>query len=227
MSTTADTPDLNRADADAVATAEPDDATDPAGTAPATAVAAEPSTAADSTGPVRTGRLRAARLWVGRHRAHLGTGLVAGLAAASVVAATTVYFTQYRSDQQTDDAAAHLAVTAASDGSVALLSYAPDTLDHDLQAAKSFLTGDFLTYYSQFTQQVVAPTAKQKAVKTQAAVVRSAVEELEPDSAQVLVFINQTTTTSDKPDPAMTSSSVKVSLSQVDGKWKISAFDPV
>jgi Mce-associated membrane protein len=43
----------------------------------------------------------------------------------------------------------------------------------------------------------------------------------------VLVFINQTTTTSDKPDPSMTSSSVKVSLTHVDGKWLISSFDPV
>ncbi|MBF4997727.1 twin-arginine translocation pathway signal [Nocardia sp. BSTN01] len=157
----------------------------------------------------------------------MGTGLLGGLAVASVVAATSLYFTQYRPDRQTDDAAQRAATAAATNGSVAILSYAPDTLDHDLTTAKSFLTGDFLTYYGQFTQQVVAPAAKQKSVKTAAAVVRSAVEQIHPDSAAVLVFINQTTTTSDKPDPSMTSSSVKVSLAHVDGKWLISSFDPV
>ncbi|WP_063064899.1 hypothetical protein [Nocardia violaceofusca] len=172
-------------------------------------------------------RPHAALSWLRGHRAGVGPGALGALALASVAAATGVYFTQYRPDQQTDEAAQRAATAAATDGSVAILSYAPDTLDHDLTTAKSFLTGDFLTYYGQFTQQVVAPAAKQKTVKTSAAVVRSAVEQIHPDSAVVLVFINQTTTTSDKPDPSMTSSSVKVSLSHVDGKWLISSFDPV
>lgn len=183
--------------------------------------------AAPVTAAAEAGRIRSAGRWVRRHRSGIGVAAISTLAIASVATATSLYFTQYRPDQQTDDAAKHAAVQAATDGSIAILSYAPDTLDQDLDAAKSFLTGDFLNYYSQFTQKVVAPTASQKAVKTQAAVVRSAVEEMEPDSAQVLVFINQTTTTSDKPDPSMTSSSVKVSMSQVDGEWLISAFEPV
>ena len=52
--------------------------------------------------------------------------------------------TQYRPDTQTDDAVAQSAVNAARDGTVALLSYKPDTLDQDFDAAKSHLTGDFL-----------------------------------------------------------------------------------
>ncbi|WP_063014432.1 hypothetical protein [Nocardia kruczakiae] len=170
---------------------------------------------------------RAALSWLRGHRAGVGVGALGALAVASVAAATGLYFTQYRPDQQTDEAAQRAATAAATNGSVAILSYAPDTLDHDLTTAKSFLTGDFLTYYGQFTQQVVAPAAKQKSVKTSAAVVRSAVEQIHPESAVVLVFINQTTTTSDRPDPSMTSSSVKVSLSHIDGKWLISSFDPV
>ncbi len=94
-------------------------------------------------------------------------------------------------------------------------------------AAKSHLTGDFLTYYSKFTDQIVAPAAKQKAVKTAASVVRTAVSELHPDSAKVLVFLNQTTTGNDRPEPTQTASSVVVSLSKTTGNWLISAFDPV
>ncbi|MBF6191564.1 twin-arginine translocation pathway signal [Nocardia sp. CDC186] len=151
---------------------------------------------------------------------------LAVLVVASVVAAACLFFVQYRPDNRTDgDAAA--ALDAASRGTVALLSYAPETIDHDLDAAKSFLTGGFLAYYSQFTQQVVAPAAKQKSVRTSATVVRAAVSDLRTDEAVVLVFINQTTTSAEKPDPALAASSVLVTLRKADGTWRISAFDPV
>jgi Mce-associated membrane protein len=145
---------------------------------------------------------------------------LAGLAAG-------LYFTQYRPDLQTDDAAATAVTAAASQGTVALLSYAPESLDRDLAAAKSHLTGDFLTYYSKFTDQIVAPAAKQKAVKTTASVVQAAVSELHPDSAKVLVFLNQTTMSNERPEPSETASSVVVSLTKSNGTWLISAFDPV
>ncbi len=73
-----------------------------------------------------------------------------------------LYFTQYRPDEQTDAAVAQSAVNAARDGTVALLSYKPDTLNQDFAAAKSHLTGDFLNYYDQFTKQVVTPAAQTK-----------------------------------------------------------------
>ena len=53
-----------------------------------------------------------------------------------------------------------------SDGTVALLSYSPESLDKDFATAKSKLTGGFLSYYTQFTEQIVTPAAKQKSVKT-------------------------------------------------------------
>lgn len=76
-----------------------------------------------------------------------------------------LYLEQYRPDQQTDSGAARAAVAAASDGTIALLSYSPDTLDQDFATARSHLAGDFLSYYDQFTQQIVAPAAKQKSLK--------------------------------------------------------------
>lgn len=91
-----------------------------------------------------------------------------------------LYLEQYRPDQQTDSGAARAAVAAASDGTIALLSYSPDTLDQDFATARSHLAGDFLSYYDQFTQQIVAPAAKQKSLKTTAKVVRAAVSELHP-----------------------------------------------
>jgi len=145
---------------------------------------------------------------------------------ASAGAAAWLYFGQYRTDEKTD-AAANVVIDAAKTGTVAMLSYSPETLDKDFANAKSHLTGDFLSYYTNFTQQIVTPAAKQKAVKTSAAVVRAAVSELHPDSALVLVFINQTTTSKENPDGAFAASAVKVGMKKINGTWLISAFDPV
>jgi len=158
--------------------------------------------------------------------------VAAALLVGAAVLSAGLYFYKYRADQQvgfavSNSAAAHTAIQAASDGTVALLSYSPDSLDRDLSAAKAHLTGDFLSYYNQFTEQIVAPAAKQKGVKTKAAVVQSALSELHPDRAVVLLFINQSTTSTDRPEPAQTSSSVLVSLSKVNGSWLISKFEPV
>ncbi|MEE2852868.1 MAG: hypothetical protein VX424_09495 [Actinomycetota bacterium] len=141
--------------------------------------------------------------------------------------ATWLYFKQYRPDKQTDAGVASAVANAASDGTVALLSYSPESLDKDFAAAKSHLSGDFLSYYNQFTEQIVAPAAKQKSLKTNARVLGAAVQELHPDSAVVLVLVDQSTTSKDNPDPAMASSSVLVSLTRVNGAWLITKFDPV
>ena len=56
---------------------------------------------------------------------------------------------------------------------------------------------------------------------------RNAVSELRPDSADVLLYINQTTMAAGDPAPSQAASSVMVKLSKVDGKWLISSFNPV
>jgi Mce-associated membrane protein len=153
--------------------------------------------------------------------------LLALLVVASTALAAGLLYFQYRPDRATDAAAAKAAITAASEGTVAILSYSPDTFDRDFSSAKSRLTGDFLSYYSQFTQEIVGPAAKQKSVKSSAVVVRAAASEIHPDSAVVLVFINQSTVSADRPEPALTSSSVLVTVTKASDKWLISSFSPV
>jgi Mce-associated membrane protein len=146
--------------------------------------------------------------------------------ASAALAGGLLYF-QYRPDRDTDAAVAKAAISAATDGTVAILSYSDKTLQDDFSSAKSHLTGDFLSYYNQFFQQIVAPAAKQKSLKTTAVVLRAAVSELHPDSAVVLEFVNQSTGSADRPEPTLTASSVLVTLTKADGKWLISSFDPV
>lgn len=178
----------------------------------------------DTTPEKRDGIVRrSARLVLGRLGAIV---LVVALLGSAGVAAW-LYFDQYRPDRQTNDAAAAVALDAAKSGTIALLSYSPESLDKDFANAKSHLTGDFLSYYTNFTEQIVTPAAKQKSVKTSATVVRAAVSELRPDSALVLVFINQTTVSKENPDGSFAASAVKVGMKKIDGTWLISAFDPV
>lgn len=141
--------------------------------------------------------------------------------------ATWLYFEQYRPDQQTDASVARSVVSAASDGTTAVLSYSSDSLDQDFAAAKSHLAGDFLSYFDQFSQETVAPVARQKAMKTKAKVTGAAVSELQPDSALVLVFVDQVTTTKDSAQPSVAVSSIVVRMSRIGDKWLITKFTPV
>ncbi|KEF99081.1 hypothetical protein K883_02088 [Mycobacterium sp. TKK-01-0059] len=155
------------------------------------------------------------------------TALLALSVVTSVgLAAGLIYF-QYLPDRATDAAAAKSAITAATGGTVAILSYSSDTLDRDFSSAKSHLTGDFLSYYNQFSQQIVALAAKPKSLKTTAVVLRAAVSELHPDSAVVLMFVNQRTVSLDRPEPTLTTSSVLATLTKAHGQWLISSFEPV
>jgi Mce-associated membrane protein len=141
--------------------------------------------------------------------------------------ATWLYFERYQPNRQTDPSVARAVISAASDGTVALLSYSPESLDKDFATAKSHLSGDFLSYYNQFTEQIVGPAAKEKSLKTTARVIGAAVSELHPNSAVVLVYVDQSTTSKDRPDPSESASSVLVSMTRVNGNWLITKFDPV
>lgn len=147
--------------------------------------------------------------------------------ATAVGVAVALFVVQYRPDQQTDDTAAQAAIHTASDGTLALLNYTPDSFDADMADAKTYLTGDFLTYYSKFTDQIMAPAVKERQVKANARLVRAAASELHPTSAVVLLFVDQTTVSRDRQEPSFAASAVRVTLTKVKGAWLISKFEPV
>lgn len=182
-------------------------------------VTTDETTVAAPAGPVRR-----ALDWCRGHRLAV---LAAGLVLASAVAAASVYWGLYRTDRLTDSAAQQQVVAAAKEGTEALLSYSPENLDKDLANAKSHLTGEFLSYYTDFTEKVVAPASREKGVKTEANVARAAVSQMHPNKADVLVFVNQVTTSKDRPNPALSTSSVLVTLERAGDRWLISAFNPV
>lgn len=168
----------------------------------------------------------AAKRWARRCLARWRSILATVFVVTAVSVAAGLFFVVYRPDQQVGDAAAHRAIQVASDGAVAVLSYSPDNLDRDIARAKSYLTGDFLAYYTKFSEQIAA-LALQKQVTGTAKVVRAAVSELHADTAVVLVFINQTATTKGNPEPQPTPSIAQVTVVKVKGSWLISKLDPL
>lgn len=177
-------------------------------------------------GPARSGRLAAIRRRAHRYLARWRSIVATTLVIAAVGVAAGVYFFLYRPDQRVGDAAARRAIQAASDGATAALSYSYEHLNRDFNNAKSHLTGDFLTYYSKFADEAVAPMAQKGQLTASAKVIRAAVSELHPNSAVVLVFVDQTTASVHKKDPEKTQSSILVTLTKVNGSWLIAKFDP-
>jgi Mce-associated membrane protein len=117
-------------------------------------------------------------------------------------------------------------VQAAKDSTVALLSYKPDTVEQQLNAARDRLTGDFRDSYTSLTHDVVIPGAKQKQISAVATVPAAASVSANPNQAVVLVFVNQTVIVG-QDAPTDTASSVRVTLDKVGDRWLIAKFDPV
>ncbi|MDT5244135.1 MAG: Mce-associated rane protein [Mycobacterium sp.] len=117
-------------------------------------------------------------------------------------------------------------VQAAKDSTTALLSYKPDTVEQQLNAARDLLTGEFRDSYTSLTNDVVIPGAKQKQIAAVATVPAAASVSAKPNHAVVLVFVNQTVIVG-QGAPTDTASSVRVTLDKVGDRWLISKFDPV
>ncbi|WP_285032732.1 hypothetical protein [Mycolicibacterium sp. lyk4-40-TYG-92] len=124
------------------------------------------------------------------------------------------------------DTARAQTLRAASDGTVALLSYEADTAEKTLHAARDGLTGAFRDSYSRLVDDVVIPGAKQKHISSVATVPASASVSVTDRHAVALLFVNQTTTVG-AGAPTSSTSCVRVTLDKIGDRWLISQFEPV
>jgi Mce-associated membrane protein len=147
-------------------------------------------------------------------------------ALALLLAPAAGYLKWQDASAQDSQAAGADAVRAATDGTIALLSYKPETVEKDLEAARTRMTGTFLNAYTSLTHDVVIPGAKQKQVSAVATVPAAASVRATADHAVVLLCVNQAVVVGQDASTT-TASSVRVSLDKVGGRWLISQFDPV
>lgn len=148
------------------------------------------------------------------------------LPAVALLLASAAGFLKYQNDSIGDPDPVRESVRAATEGTVALLSYGPETVQKDLEAARSRLTGTFLDAYTKLAHDVVIPGAQQKQISAVATVPAAASTSATATHAVVLLFIDQTVTIG-KDAPTDTASTVRVTLDKVDNQWLISQFDPV
>ena len=147
-------------------------------------------------------------------------------AIALVLAMGAGYLKWTASSTRDADTARIESVQAATDGTIKMLSYHPDTVERDLGSARDLLSGSFRDSYSSLTNDVVIPGAKQKQVSAVATVPGATSMSASRNHAVVLVFVNQTVIVG-KDAPSSTTSAVKVTLDKSDGRWLISDFTPV
>jgi Mce-associated membrane protein len=183
--------------------------------------AAEPATNADESdhGQQPTG--------AERHIRWSRAIVCAVLPALALLLAAAAGFLKWQDGTAREAAAAGTeSVRAATESTIALLSYKPDTVEKDLGAARSRLTGSFLNAYTSLTRDVVIPGAKQKQISAVATVPAAASTSATENHAVVLLFVNQSVVIG-QDAPTSTASSVRVTLDKVGGRWLISQFDPV
>jgi Mce-associated membrane protein len=153
--------------------------------------------------------------------------LVAGLPVLALILALGVGYLKWLDGTARESrAAAEQSIRAATDSTIAILSYKPETVDRDLKSAADRLAEPFRQQYTQLVNDVVAPGAKQQHIMAVATVPAAASVLATGKHAVVLVFVDQTTTIGNDA-PTQSTSSVRVSLEKVDGRWLISQFDPV
>lgn len=178
-------------------------------------------TSSESSVDTETGRAR--RRDRRKSLRHIALGV---LPALTLLLALGAGFLKYQDDSARDtQRSAASSVKAATDATIALLSYTPDTAQAKLTSARDLLTGSFRDSYTSLINDVVIPGAQQKKISATAAVPAASSMSASADHAVVLVFVDQTVVMGNDA-PSATASAVQVTLDKAGNRWLISGFDP-
>lgn len=157
----------------------------------------------------------------GRRRPVL-LGLVS---AAFVILLGAVGFLGWQLWQQRQlDAAAAAARQAATDYAQVLTSIDSDKVDENFDAVLDGATGEFKDMYSQSSAELRQLLIDNKAT-AHGVVLESAVQSVEKDKVVVLLFVDQSVTNTQVPDPRIDRSRVKMTMEYVDGRWRASKVE--
>lgn len=151
---------------------------------------------------------------------------VSAVITVALVIATVWSILLYRNDTART-AADREAGPAAADATTAVLSYKPTTVTADLARARSHLSGDFATYFDKLSTDVVLPAATQRHMSSTATVTATSVISANSGTAVALVFVNQITTADDLKQPTTISSSLRLELHKIGGRWLVTKLDTV
>lgn len=147
------------------------------------------------------------------------------LAIAATITAAFAVRADARADARVD--AAEQGRAFAVDVVPKLLSYDFDTVEQHFAELQANLGGDFADQFKEVGAAVIVPSARERQVVTNATVLESSVVQSDVDSADVLLFVNQSTTSVEASDPKLDGSRVRVHVERVDDTWLITELTPV
>jgi Mce-associated membrane protein len=125
-------------------------------------------------------------------------------------------------DQDAVDEASRTAPAAAERASTAILSYDYGSLDADEKAAERYMTPAYRKQYADTFDRLVRPNAAKVRAKVQAEVKASGVAHADADRVNVLLYVNQSTTsTADSGQPQVALNRVQLSMVRRDGTWLV------
>ncbi|MGG7104018.1 hypothetical protein [Rhodococcus sp. 24CO] len=108
-----------------------------------------------------------------------------------------------------------------------LLTYTSEMVDRDLAAGAGGATGTFRDEFVEFSATTVAPQSKVQGISTSARVVDVGLLDTTRDRVELLMFVDQITTSFAQPAPASSSSRVQVAVERVGDRWLVSELTPI
>lgn len=154
--------------------------------------------------------------------------IITVLGVLAVLLAAGAGWLLWQQGQQSSVTAARAAAMAAAKTEVStVLSYGYGSFSADEAKAEAALTGQFRQEYTQLMTKVVASAARKQKAETNANVVSTAVMSATPGSAQILLFVDQTTTSSSFTGPKLDGSRVIATMHKIGNKWLISNIKPI
>lgn len=119
------------------------------------------------------------------------------------------------------------ALATARTSTTQVLSYDAATLDADLAAARTQVTGEYARRFDGVAARLVEPAERARSVTTRAEVVRAAVISQRRDRVEALLYLDRTTRSPAEPEPRLETIQVAVTMTLVDGRWLISGLDEI
>ncbi|KWX67900.1 hypothetical protein [Mycobacterium sp. NAZ190054] len=154
-----------------------------------------------------------------------GRLLWGAVAATFVVLLAAVGFLGWQLWQERQVAqAGEQARQAAADYAQVLTSIDSERVDENFDAVLDGATGEFKDMYSQSSTELRQLLIDNKAA-AHGVVLESAVQSASKDKAVVLLFVDQSVTNTNVPDPRIDRSRIKMTMEYVDGRWRASKVE--
>lgn len=117
---------------------------------------------------------------------------------------------------------------ATADAVTALMTFRPDTLTAAQETVGDRLTGRLLLQFRSQGPGVVLPTAVESGAQMTAQVLATGIEDIDDNSARVLVFVNQDISLpAAQPQQQVVAVTRWADMRKVNGNWRLAGLQPV